>query len=55
MPNYYFKEVWTPLRWVHIWFYRDDLDRLWVKVGAKRRRLVGKQAIEAERDTGTDA
>lgn len=46
MPNYHFREIWTPLRWIHIKFYRDDADRLWIKKGKQRRQLLGKQAIE---------
>ncbi|WNS43538.1 hypothetical protein [Paenibacillus sp. MMS20-IR301] len=46
MPNYHFREVWTPLRWFQIRFYRDDADRLWMKKGKQRRRLVRKQGIE---------
>ncbi|WP_341348328.1 hypothetical protein [Paenibacillus sp. FSL H3-0469] len=46
MPNYYFREVWTPLRLFGIRFYRDDQDRLWIKKGKQRRQLV--RSSEAE-------
>ncbi len=42
MPNYYFKEIWTPLKWVQIRFFRDDDNRVWVKFGSKRRKLLHK-------------
>ncbi|MDH6431138.1 hypothetical protein M2109_005737 [Paenibacillus sp. PastH-3] len=40
MPNYYFKEIWTPLKLVNIRFYLDDENRVWVKVWSKHRRLL---------------
>ena len=42
MPNYYFKEIWTPLKIIRIHFYRDDENRFWVKMGSKPRRLLSK-------------
>lgn len=38
MPNYYFKEVWTPLKLISIKFFRDDEQRLWVKFRSNQRR-----------------
>ncbi|WP_156123344.1 hypothetical protein [Paenibacillus sp. FSL R5-0912] len=46
MPNYHFREIWTPLRWIQIRFYRDDEDRLWVKWGSQRRQLLRKRDID---------
>lgn len=40
MPNYYFKEIWTPLKLVGIKFFRDDEERLWVKIWSKPRRRL---------------
>jgi len=40
MPNYYFKEIWTPLKLVNIRFYLDDENRVWVKVWSKHRALL---------------
>ncbi|WP_256704051.1 hypothetical protein [Paenibacillus sp. FSL H8-0259] len=34
------------MRWIQIRFYRDDADRLWVKRGSRRRRLLSKRDIE---------
>ncbi|MDQ0196766.1 hypothetical protein J2T20_005186 [Paenibacillus wynnii] len=42
MPNYYFKEIWTPLKFFGIHFYRDDEDRYWIKVWSYPRRLLTK-------------
>lgn len=38
MPNYYFKEVWSPLKWISIRFFRDDEGQVWIKIGSKARR-----------------
>ncbi len=38
MPNYYFKEIWTPLKLVHIKFFKDDENLYWIKVGHHSRR-----------------
>ncbi|MEK4850313.1 hypothetical protein NST04_10720 [Paenibacillus sp. FSL H7-0756] len=46
MPNYYFREMWTPLRLFGIRFYRDDQERLWIKKGKQRRKLVRKEDNE---------
>lgn len=46
MPNYYFREVWTPLRLVGIRFFKDDSGRLWIKKGKQRRKLVRKEDRE---------
>ncbi|MEK5449402.1 hypothetical protein [Paenibacillus sp. FSL R7-0331] len=48
MPNYYFKEIWTPLKWVQIRFFRDDDDRVWVKFGSRRRQLLSRQEAETK-------
>jgi hypothetical protein len=42
MPNYYFKEIWTPLKLLHISLFRDDEDRYWIKVWSRPRRLLKK-------------
>lgn len=42
MPNYYFKEIWTPLKLLRICFFKDDEDRIWVKFFSKPRRLLRK-------------
>ncbi|SDX27146.1 hypothetical protein [Paenibacillus sp. CF384] len=41
MPNYIFKEVWSPLKLIGVRFYRDDDNNLWVKMWSKQRRRVG--------------
>ncbi|SFT25359.1 hypothetical protein SAMN05428962_5821 [Paenibacillus sp. BC26] len=41
MPNYYFKEIWSPLKLIGVRFYRDDDNYLWVKMWSKQRRRVG--------------
>ncbi|WP_342562644.1 hypothetical protein NST84_24155 [Paenibacillus sp. FSL R7-0345] len=48
MPNYYFKEIWTPLKWVKIRFFRDDDDRVWVKFGSRRRQLLSRQKVDSK-------
>jgi hypothetical protein len=40
MPNYYFKEIWTPLKFIGIKFFRDDELRLWVKFWSRKRSLI---------------
>ncbi|MBP1962301.1 hypothetical protein J2Z65_001500 [Paenibacillus aceris] len=40
MPNYYFREFWTPLSLTGIKLFKDDEGVLWIKYwGYKRRRL----------------
>lgn len=39
MPNYHFREIWTPLKILRIRFFRDDENRLWIKIGSNKRRL----------------
>lgn len=40
MPNYYFREFWTPLSLTGIKLFKDDEGVLWIKYwGFKRRRL----------------
>lgn len=48
MPNYHFKEIWTPLKLIRIRFFRDDQDRLWIKVFNNQRRLLKKAPSEQE-------
>lgn len=48
MPNYYFKEIWTPLKWVQIRFFRDDDDRVWIKIGSRRRQLLHRKDNKTE-------
>ncbi|SEO53665.1 hypothetical protein SAMN04487895_108236 [Paenibacillus sophorae] len=50
MPNYYFKEIWTPLKLFRISFFRDDEDRVWIKFGKKPRRLLRRE--EAKKSDG---
>lgn len=40
MPHYYFKEIWTPLKWFGIRFFHDDEDRVWIKIWSKTRRPI---------------
>ncbi|MDR6878338.1 hypothetical protein [Bacillus sp. 3255] len=41
MPNYYFKEFWTPLSLTGIKLYKDDEGALWIKYwGFKRRKFT---------------
>jgi hypothetical protein len=40
MPNYYFKEIWSPLKLIGIRFYRDDEDQVWIKMWSKARRRL---------------
>jgi len=43
MPQYYFNELWTPLKYVGIRLFRDDDQEVWIKIGnQKRRRLRSK-------------
>lgn len=42
MPNYYFKEIWTPLKIINIRFFRDDERYMWIKVGRRARRRIKK-------------
>ncbi|WP_236293293.1 hypothetical protein [Paenibacillus allorhizoplanae] len=42
MPNYYFSEVWTPLKLLGIKLFKDDEGAIWIKYwGFKRRRFTG--------------
>mgnify|MGYP007113597472 CR=1 FL=1 len=44
MAYHVFKEIWTPLKMFGIRFYRQcDNRRLWIKIGSKRRRPLGKR------------
>lgn len=43
MPNYYFKEIWSPLKLIGIRFFRDDESRVWVKLWSKSRRPLGSR------------
>ncbi|MFM9328703.1 hypothetical protein [Paenibacillus mesotrionivorans] len=38
MPAYYFREIRTPLSLFRLKFFKDDDDRLWIKVGSRPRR-----------------
>ncbi|MBP1975321.1 hypothetical protein [Cohnella thailandensis] len=40
MPNYYFREVTTPLKLVGIKLFKDDTGSLWVKFGSGRRKQL---------------
>jgi hypothetical protein len=40
MPNYYFREVATPLKLVGIKLFKDDAGSLWVKIGSGRRKQL---------------
>lgn len=41
MPNYYFKEFWTPLKITGIKLFKDDEGAFWIKYwGFKRKRLT---------------
>lgn len=40
MPNYYFREFWTPLKLIGIRFYRDDEYDLWVKFWNRPKQLI---------------
>lgn len=42
MPYYHFEEIWTPLKLIGIRFFRDDEQRLWIKLWSKPRRMIGK-------------
>ena len=40
MPNYYFTEIWTPLKLAGIKIFKDDEGEIWIKYwGLKRKRL----------------
>ncbi len=44
MAYYTFKEIWTPLKLFGIRFFKElDDEKLWIKVGSKSRRPVGKR------------
>ncbi len=43
VPNYYFKEIWTPLALIGIKFFKDDENRTWIKVWTKQRRLLNNK------------
>jgi hypothetical protein len=49
MPNYYFIEIWTPLKFVGVRLFRDDEGRVWIKYWNAKRRRFRK---EMPRDTG---
>lgn len=54
MPNYYFfKEIWTPLKLFRICFFRDELDRIWIKVANNPRRLLRKEQEASESENGS--
>lgn len=40
MPNYYFNEIWTPLKLVGIRLFRDDNMGVWIKFWHKKRRRI---------------
>lgn len=40
MPNYYFQEIWTPLKYIGIRLFRDDEQQLWYKIGPMRRKRL---------------
>ncbi len=40
MPSYYFKELWTPLKWIGIQFFRDDEQHLWIKWWSNPRKRL---------------
>lgn len=49
MPYYVFKEIWTPLKLFRIRFFKEsDNGRLWVKVGSKRRKPLGKRVHDSD-------
>jgi hypothetical protein len=41
VPQYYFSEIWTPLKIVGIRLFRDDDGNIWIKFWKKRRRRLG--------------
>lgn len=40
MPSYYFKELWTPLRWFGIKLFHDDEGSLWIKWWASPEKIA---------------
>jgi hypothetical protein len=38
MPHYYFREVWTPLKFIGIRLFRDNDRHVWIKYWNKRSR-----------------
>lgn len=42
MPSYYFKELWTPLRWFGIKLFHDDEGSLWIKWWASPEKNCAK-------------
>ena len=44
MPLYCMKEIWTPLKWVGIKFFKTlDEEDYFVKVGNKARKKIGRK------------
>ncbi|MDF2668002.1 MAG: hypothetical protein K0R67_308 [Paenibacillus sp.] len=40
MPNYFFQEIWTPLKLIGIKFFRDDEGSIWIKWFSRPRRKL---------------
>jgi hypothetical protein len=40
MPYYEFRELWSPLKFVGIRFYKDDENNLWLKLWNRPRRII---------------
>lgn len=46
MPYYVFKEVWTPLKYFGIRFYKEEKEGLFVKIGNQPRRKLGIRILK---------
>ena len=46
MPYYVFKEVWTPLKYFGIRFYREEKAGLFVKIWNQPRRKLGIRILK---------
>lgn len=40
MPYYYYREIWTPLKWIGISIYKDERNRIWYKLFRFKRRQL---------------
>ncbi len=40
MPHFYFREIWTPLKFIGIKLFADDEGKLWYKVFSNPRKRL---------------
>jgi len=49
MPWYTFNEVWTPLKWIGIHFYREGENKeMWIKIWSGTRKPLFANRVKGE-------